>query len=78
MTETEENPTIVPPGEGKSRHARCRFCGKQFSRVQLEIKMPVISHFMGACPNALAEIERMAGSLIEIVDDERPDGESTT
>lgn len=67
--EINSNPTIVPAGEKKERVARCRFCGKKFSRVQLEIKMPVISHFMGACPTALAEIERMAGSLIEIVDE---------
>ena len=67
--EINSNPTIVPAGEKKGRVARCRFCGKEFSRVQLEIKMPVISHFMGACPGALAEIERMAGSLIEIVDE---------
>ena len=78
MIDTSENPTIVPPGEKKVRRARCKFCGKEFSRVQLEIKMPVISHFMGACPDALTEIERMASSLIEIVDDEKPDAESIT
>ena len=78
MIDTSENPTIVPTGEKKARAARCKFCGREFSRVQLQMKMPVISHFMGACPEALAEIERMAQSLIEIVDDEKPDAESTT
>lgn len=58
--------------------ARCKFCGREFSRVQLELKMPIISHFMGTCPGALEEIQRMAASLIEIVEDEKPSEKSTT
>ena len=58
--------------------ARCKLCGREFTRVQLELKMPIISHFMGSCPDALDEIQRLASSLIEIIDDEKPPAKSTT
>ena len=68
-TQINSNATIVPAGEKKERVARCRLCGNKFSRVLLEIKLPVISHFMGGCPTAPGEIERMAGSFIHLVEE---------